>query len=98
MVSRSWSQLTRGQYFGLGTVAAGSLFWDSAPIWAGNFGLEKNGKPETEMDKERCIGLALGAGGANGLAHILMLEVFEELGLVPHAIAGSSIIIHLYDQ
>ncbi len=43
------------------------------------------------MDKERGIGLALGAGGANGLAHILMLEVFDELGLVPHAIAGSSI-------
>jgi NTE family protein len=43
------------------------------------------------MDKERGIGLTLGAGGANGLAHILILEVFDELGLVPHAIAGSSI-------
>ncbi|MDZ7810848.1 MAG: hypothetical protein U5L11_13000 [Arhodomonas sp.] len=29
------------------------------------------------------IGLALGAGGANGLAHILMLQVFDELGLRP---------------
>lgn len=37
------------------------------------------------------IGLALGAGGAKGLAHVLMLEVFDELGLVPHRIAGSSI-------
>lgn len=37
------------------------------------------------------IGLALGAGGANGLAHILMLEAFDELGLKPCRIAGSSI-------
>lgn len=37
------------------------------------------------------IGIALGGGGAKGLAHVLMLEVFDELGLVPHRIAGSSI-------
>ncbi|MFO7718693.1 MAG: patatin-like phospholipase family protein [Desulfohalobium sp.] len=37
------------------------------------------------------IGLALGAGGASGLAHIQMLEAFDELGVRPHAIAGSSI-------
>jgi len=37
------------------------------------------------------IGLALGAGGANGLAHTLMLEVFDELGLKPAVMAGSSI-------
>lgn len=37
------------------------------------------------------IGLALGAGGANGLAHISVLQVFEDLGLTPHHIAGSSI-------
>lgn len=37
------------------------------------------------------IGLALGSGGANGLAHIAMLEVFDELGIRPHRIAGSSI-------
>ena len=43
------------------------------------------------MDKQRGIGLALGAGGANGLAHILMLEVFDQLGVVPHKIAGCSI-------
>ncbi|MEJ2400165.1 MAG: patatin-like phospholipase family protein [Xanthomonadales bacterium] len=39
----------------------------------------------------RRIGLALGAGGANGLAHIEMLEVLEEMGLRPHRMAGSSI-------
>ena len=37
------------------------------------------------------IGLALGGGGARGLAHILMLEVFDDLGLRPHRIAGTSI-------
>lgn len=37
------------------------------------------------------IGLALGGGGAKGLAHIPMLEVFDELGVRPHRIAGTSI-------
>ena len=37
------------------------------------------------------VGIALGAGGANGLAHILMLEALDELGVEPHVIAGSSI-------
>ncbi len=37
------------------------------------------------------IGLVLGGGGARGLGHILVLEVFEELGVRPHVIAGTSI-------
>ncbi|MFM9942289.1 MAG: patatin-like phospholipase family protein [Hyphomicrobiaceae bacterium] len=37
------------------------------------------------------IGLALGGGGARGLAHILMLEVFDELGIRPAVITGTSI-------
>lgn len=37
------------------------------------------------------IGLALGAGGANGLAHIAILEVLDRMKLRPHRIAGSSI-------
>ena len=37
------------------------------------------------------IGIALGAGGAKGIAHIAMLEAFDELGLRPHCISGSSI-------
>ena len=37
------------------------------------------------------IGLALGGGGARGLAHILVLEAFDELGLKPSLIAGTSI-------
>lgn len=37
------------------------------------------------------LGLALGGGGARGLAHILMLEVLDELRIRPHRIAGTSI-------
>ena len=37
------------------------------------------------------VALALGGGGARGLAHILMLEVFDELGIRPKLIAGTSI-------
>lgn len=37
------------------------------------------------------IGLALGGGGARGLAHILMLEVLDDMGLKPTVIAGTSI-------
>ncbi|MBA2126853.1 patatin [Hyphomicrobium methylovorum] len=37
------------------------------------------------------IGLALGGGGARGLAHISMLEAFDELGIRPSIIAGTSI-------
>ncbi|MDE2384393.1 MAG: patatin-like phospholipase family protein [Alphaproteobacteria bacterium] len=36
------------------------------------------------------IGLALGGGGARGLAHIPLLEAFDELGLKPSMIAGCS--------
>lgn len=37
------------------------------------------------------IGLALGAGGARGLAHIAVLETLDEIGLRPAAIVGTSI-------
>ena len=37
------------------------------------------------------IGLALGGGGAKGLAHIPLLEVFDELQIRPHCITGTSI-------
>ena len=40
---------------------------------------------------EPTIGLALGGGGARGLAHIPVLEVFDELGLKPRVISGTSI-------
>ena len=37
------------------------------------------------------VALALGAGGARGLAHIAVFEALDELGIRPVAIAGSSI-------
>ena len=37
------------------------------------------------------IALALGAGGARGLAHIAVLEAFDDLGIKPAMIAGASI-------
>ena len=37
------------------------------------------------------IGLALGGGGAKGFAHIPILEAFDELGIKPYCITGTSI-------
>jgi NTE family protein len=37
------------------------------------------------------LGLALGGGGARGLAHLVAIEVLEEMGLPPCKIAGTSI-------
>ena len=39
----------------------------------------------------RSFGLALGGGGARGLAHIAILEALDELGRKPAVIAGTSI-------
>ncbi|MFA9475208.1 MAG: patatin-like phospholipase family protein [Filomicrobium sp.] len=44
-----------------------------------------------ELTRKPTIGLALGGGGARGLAHILMLEVLDEMGIRPKIIAGTSI-------
>lgn len=40
--------------------------------------------------KKKKIGLALGSGGAKGLAHIGAMQVLHEHGFVPHVITGSS--------
>ena len=48
---------------------------------------EATGKKGTEPR----IGIALGAGGARGIAHIPMLEALDELGIRPHRISGCSI-------
>jgi NTE family protein len=37
------------------------------------------------------VGLALGGGGARGIAHVHVLEALDDLGIVPAAIAGTSI-------
>ena len=43
------------------------------------------------MSGDLRIGLALGGGGARGMAHILVCEAFDELGIKPALIAGTSI-------
>jgi NTE family protein len=43
------------------------------------------------MPTELRIGLALGGGGARGMVHVLVCEVFDELGVKPAVIAGTSI-------
>lgn len=37
------------------------------------------------------LGIALGGGGAKGLAHVLMLEALDELGVQPVCVVGTSI-------
>ncbi len=55
-------------------------------------GIAANGGCTAPVDRRApSIGLVLGGGGARGLAHILMLEVFDELGIKPKIIAGTSI-------
>ena len=44
-----------------------------------------------QLRGKKKIGLALGGGGAKGIAHIPMLEVFDQYGIVPHRLAGTSI-------
>ena len=39
----------------------------------------------------KSFALALGSGGARGLAHIAVIEALDEMGLKPTAIAGTSI-------
>ncbi|WP_159946782.1 patatin-like phospholipase family protein [Rhizobium sp. 18065] len=46
--------------------------------------------PSSGSPSQPTIGLALGAGGARGFAHVPVLEVFDELGIKPSIIAGSS--------
>lgn len=41
--------------------------------------------------RQPTVALALGGGGARGLAHVLMLEALDEMGIKPVAIAGTSI-------
>lgn len=51
----------------------------------------KSDAPLTAEDARPTIALALGGGGARGLAHILVLEVLDEMGIRPKVIAGTSI-------
>jgi len=48
-------------------------------------------KSDQQTPTAPSIGLALGSGGAGGLAHIAMLQVFDDLKLKPVQIVGTSI-------
>jgi NTE family protein len=43
------------------------------------------------VSNSQTIGIAFGAGGARGIAHLLMIEALDELGVKPSIISGSSI-------
>lgn len=48
-------------------------------------------KSDQQTPTAPSIGLALGSGGAGGLAHIAILQVFDDLKLKPDQIVGTSI-------
>lgn len=48
------------------------------------------GRPLEPAPAKPKLGLALSSGGARGLAHVGVLQVFEENGIEIHAISGSS--------
>jgi len=72
-------------------VSAAGFFMGISGVSAGKPTEAKGQQREKGDGSESRIGVALGAGGAVGLSHILMLEVFDELGLKPHRLSGSSI-------
>jgi NTE family protein len=53
--------------------------------------MEKNMDNQKKGKNNKKIGLALGGGGAKGLAHIGILKVFQQEGIKPDYIAGTSI-------
>jgi NTE family protein len=51
----------------------------------------RGGRTVGSAQKRKTLALALGGGGARGLAHIAVIEALDELGVKPVAIAGTSI-------
>nr|WP_181918436.1 MULTISPECIES: patatin-like phospholipase family protein [unclassified Wenzhouxiangella] len=82
MSSRKW----QSDYPGPSAWLAGVLCWVGllAGAWA------SADKPAA-VCPEPDVALVLGSGGAAGLAHIAMLRAFEEQGIRPRVVAGSSI-------
>ncbi len=67
--------ITRRRFLGLSSAALAATLLGSACVQTG---------------RNKRIGLALGAGGARGLAHIPIVELFDELNIRLDQIAGSS--------
>ena len=53
--------------------------------------MSKSAAPAKSLSNEKTFALALGGGGARGIAHIAVLEALDEIGRKPAAIAGTSI-------
>ena len=51
----------------------------------------KSSSGDGRAHQKKTVALALGAGGARGLAHIAVLEALDEMAIRPKAIAGASI-------
>ncbi len=49
------------------------------------------GRPVSHLVRRPRIGLALGGGGARGLAHVTVLETLDEMGITIDCIAGTSV-------
>jgi NTE family protein len=82
--------LSRRRFLGrLSSLLASVSLWRAAG--AEDHGRVQPGSGHDTASSRPSVGIALGAGGANGLAHILMLEALDELSITPHRIAGSSI-------
>ena len=62
----------------------------AAPLLRGGQATEPDAADSPARDGQT-VCVALGAGGANGLAHVPLLEVFDELGIRPRAISGASV-------
>ncbi len=64
-----------------------SVFLITMALFFASDALAENSKPLVK----RSVGIALGSGGAAGLAHIAMLQVFDDLQIKPDRIVGTSI-------
>jgi len=83
-MTQRWNKISRRDL--LTAIPAFAMTGAVSPVVA-----KSEAEPSSNNPAHRRIGLALGAGGANGLAHISMLEVLEDMNLRPHRIAGASI-------
>lgn len=85
-------RVTRRSCIGwMAAVAAAIPFGKGATLMADPSTNSISGKDHREPGAQPKVGIALGAGGAKGIAHIPMLEALDELEVTPHRIAGTSI-------
>jgi len=84
-----WLQHAHNRFERFGVRAAGLDAVSRSPKTVVPISRVSDVKPDAKSGPT--IGLALGGGGARGIAHILMIEALEELGVRPALITGTSI-------